>query len=35
MNNKIIYHKERDYFIPNLYLPIQPKKAIGKYGRLR
>ena len=35
MNNKINYHKEGDYFIPNLYLPIQPKKQIGKYGRLR
>ncbi len=35
MNNKITYHKEGDYFIPNLYLPIQPKKQIGKYGRLR
>ena len=35
MNNKITYHKEGDYFIPNLYLPKQPKKQIGKYGRLR
>ena len=35
MNNKITYHKEGDYFIPNLYLPIQSKKQIGKYGRLR
>lgn len=35
MNNKITYHKEGDYFISNLYLPIQPKKTIGKYGRLR
>lgn len=35
MNNKITYHKEGDYFIPNLSLPIQPKKQIGKYGRLR
>ncbi len=35
MNNKITYRKEGDYFIPNLYLPIQPKKQIGKYGRLR
>ena len=35
MNNRITYHKEGDYFIPNLYLPIQPKKPIGKYGRLR
>ena len=35
MNNKITYRKKGDYFIPNLYLPIQPKKQIGKYGRLR
>ena len=35
MNNKITYRKEGDYFIPNLYLPIQPKKQIGKYGGLR
>ena len=35
MNNKITYRKEGDYFIPNLSFPIQPKKQIGKYGRLR
>ena len=35
MNNKITYHREGDYFIPNLYLPKQPKGHIGKYGRLR
>ena len=35
MNNKITYRKEGDHFIPNLSLPIQPKKLIGKYGRLR
>ena len=35
MNNKITYHKEGDYFIPDLYLPKQPKGHIGKYGRLR
>ena len=35
MNNKITYRKEGDYFIPNLSLPIQPKKQIEKYGRLR
>ncbi len=35
MNNKITYHIEGDYFIPNLSLPVQPKKLIGKYGRLR
>ena len=35
MNNKITYHKEGDYLIPDLYLPKQPKGHIGKYGRLR
>ena len=35
MNNKITYHKEGDYFIPNLSLPIQPDGHIGKYGKLR
>ena len=35
MNNKITYRKEGDYFIPNLSLPIQHKKQIGKYCRLR
>ena len=32
---KITYHKEGDYFIPNLCLPKQPNGHIGKYGRLR
>ena len=31
MNNKITYHREGDYFIPNLYLPKQP----DGHGRLR
>lgn len=35
MNNKITYHREEDYFIPDLYLPKQPEGHIGKYGRLR
>lgn len=35
MENKITYHKEGDYFVPDLYLPKQPKGSIGKYGRLR
>ncbi len=35
MNNKITYHKERDYLIPDLYLPKQPEGHIGKYGQLR
>ncbi|MGN1298275.1 MAG: TnpV protein [Clostridia bacterium] len=33
--NKITYHREGDYLIPDLYLPKQPEKSIGKYGRLR
>ena len=33
--NKITYHREGDYLIPNLYLPKQAEKSIGKYGRLR
>ena len=35
MNNKITYHREGDYLIPDLYLPMQPKGHIGKYGQLR
>ena len=35
MNNKITYHREGDYFIPDLCLPKQPDGHIGKYGRLR
>lgn len=33
--NKITYHREGDYLVPNLYLPKQPEKHIGKYGHLR
>lgn len=33
--NKITYHEEGDYLIPDLYLPKQPEGHIGKYGRLR
>lgn len=33
--NKITYHREGDYLIPDLYLPKQPEKHVGKYGRLR
>ena len=35
MNNKITYHREGDYLIPDLYLPKLPEGHIGKYGRLR
>ena len=27
---EITYHKEGDYFIPDLYLPKQPEGHIGK-----
>lgn len=33
--NKITYRKEGDYLVPDLYLPKQPSKCIGKYGMLR
>lgn len=33
--NKITYHREGDYLIPDLYLPKQPEGNIGKYGHLR
>ncbi len=35
MNNNITYHREGDYFIPDLCFPKQPDGHIGKYGRLR
>ena len=37
MNNKITYHKEGDYLIPDLYIKNYTKSNyhIGKYGRLR
>ena len=35
MNNKITYHLEGDYLIPDLYLPEQTREDIGKYGRLK
>ena len=37
MNNKITYHREGDYFIPNLYIKNYKKSnyTIGKYGHLR
>ena len=36
MNNKITYHKEGDYYIPDLYLEDYKKDyQIGKYGYLR
>ena len=38
MNSKITYHKEGDYYIPDLYLEKENYKndyKIGKYGHLR
>ncbi|MBO5397829.1 MAG: TnpV protein [Clostridia bacterium] len=38
MNNKIIYHKVGDYYLPNLYLAkdeYEKDYQIGKYGHLR
>ena len=37
MNNKITYHKEGDYLIPNLFIENNKYNnySIGKYGRLR
>ena len=38
MNNKITYHREGDYYIPDLYLEKENYKndyQIGKYGHLR
>lgn len=38
MNSKITYHKEGDYYIPDLYLEKENYKNdyhIGKYGHLR
>ena len=36
MNNKITYHKEGDYYFPDLYLEDYKKDyQIGKYGHLR
>lgn len=36
MNNKITYHKEGDYYIPNLYLKdYKNDYQMGKYGYLR
>ena len=35
MNNKITYHREGDYFIPDFCFPKQPDGHIGKYGKLR
>ncbi|MDR1816060.1 MAG: TnpV protein [Clostridiales Family XIII bacterium] len=31
----ITYHKEGDYYYPDLYLPEQKEYEYGKYGRMR
>lgn len=35
MENNITYYKVGNYLVSDLYLPKQPNKSIGKYGRLR
>ena len=37
MNNKITYHREVDYFIPDLYIKdfYKSNYRIGKYGHVR
>ena len=35
MENNLIYTRNGDYLIPNLSLPPQPEKPLGKYGRMR
>ena len=32
---KISYKQAGDYLIPDLTLPCQPEKTLGKYGRMR
>ena len=32
---KISYKQTGDYLIPDLTLPCQPEKTLGKYGRMR
>ena len=33
--SKLTYIQVGDYYIPNIILPDQPRKPIGKYGRMR
>ena len=35
MENNLTYTKSGDYLIPDLSLSEQPKKPLGKYGRMR
>ena len=33
--SKLTYTQVGDYYIPDIVLPDQPRKPIGKYGRMR
>lgn len=35
MENNLTYTRNGDYLIPDLSLSEQPKKPLGKYGRMR
>ena len=35
MENNLTYMQAGDYLIPNLALPEQPDRDLGKYGRMR
>ncbi len=35
MENKLTYTQMGDYLFPNLVVPEQPDRNLGKYGRLR
>ena len=35
MKNKITYHQEEDFLIPDLIIEEQSSRDIGKYGRLK
>ena len=35
MNNNLTYTQVGDYLIPNVALPEQPNRDLGKYGRMR
>lgn len=35
MENNLTYTQAGDYLIPNLALPEQPDRDLGKYGRMR
>ena len=35
MENELTYIQAGDYLIPNLALPEQPDRDLGKYGRMR